>query len=291
MSLALENITNSQFPDLFQSALVQPLGLNSTFYSQPPSTSSGVIPGNTSVSGWEGFLYDGTPGGGYYSSSHDLAAIGRSILNSTLISPATTRTWMKPRTMTSNPNYNIGAVWQIVPAPTKRISYLYTKDGDVGHYATYLVLMPDYGTFCPSASNTDQRLRFHPRFGSLPPLANFPALIADSTHHRHRLHRTQRLNNWRSPFRQVRIVQHPRYRLCTRRRGRHQTTRRSDLPRHIPRCQQQQHLGRQRHRRRPRSSADHLDHQWNRHKTRIDRVSCFTECCLFIRWWQHERTI
>lgn len=81
-------------------------------------------------------------------STKDLSNLGRAILNSTLLRPAQTRAWLKPKTHTSSLRASVGAPWEIyrVPGLTQdgRVIDIYTKDGGIGLYASLLVLIPDY---------------------------------------------------------------------------------------------------------------------------------------------------
>jgi hypothetical protein len=81
-----------------------------------------------------------------FSSMNDLTAIGRSILTSSLIKPAITRRWMKPRGFVSNHFTAVGAPWEIIrlqASPNNRIIDLYTKSGDLPGYSSQFVLIPD----------------------------------------------------------------------------------------------------------------------------------------------------
>ena len=126
--------------------LTQPLNLTSTTYDLPESKSSSVIPFNSTISSYDAAQYDAAPAGGFYSSASDLRRVGISILNSSLLSPAQTRRWMKPTSLTSNPNFTVGAPWEILRAPTTdgRESWFYTKSGDLGMYSSQMVLLPDH---------------------------------------------------------------------------------------------------------------------------------------------------
>ena len=73
-----------------------------------------------------------------------MTKFGLSILNSSFLTPAQTRRWLKPKAFTSNVNVSVGAPWEIRRAPGQRVSYLYTKSGFVSPYSSQLVLMPDY---------------------------------------------------------------------------------------------------------------------------------------------------
>lgn len=85
--------------------------------------------------------------GNMYSSINDMAAFGKSILNSSLLSPAQTRRWMKPLTHTSDPLVSVGAPWEILRyqlPSSSRIVGLYTKDGEIGLYESQFALAPDW---------------------------------------------------------------------------------------------------------------------------------------------------
>jgi Beta-lactamase len=144
LGYALENITGTSLSDLLTSELIEPLGLNASSYAQPASSEMSIVPVNASASGYNLNLFDLAPTGGYYSSLNDLTKVGRSILNSTFLTPAMTRKWMKPGTFTSNANYSVGEPWEIIRAPGERVSHLYTKSGGLALYSSEFVLMPDY---------------------------------------------------------------------------------------------------------------------------------------------------
>lgn len=73
-----------------------------------------------------------------------MAAIGRAMLNSTLLSPASTRQWIKPVTLTPNVNVAVGAPWEIFRAQIGGQTVdMYTKNGAAGSYATLFALIPD----------------------------------------------------------------------------------------------------------------------------------------------------
>lgn len=142
--MALEKITESKFPDLFQKSFVDKLGLNSTTDHLPESDESSYIPINSNISWYNADLHAYTPGGGYWSSVNDLRKIGASILNASLISSSRTRHWMKPAVFTSNPNATVGAPWESYLAPLKRHSWMYTKSGDLGTYSSHIILLREY---------------------------------------------------------------------------------------------------------------------------------------------------
>ncbi|KAK5940759.1 hypothetical protein PMZ80_007176 [Knufia obscura] len=179
LAYALENITNTSFAELFQTHLVEPLDLKSTFYSAPADSNDSIIPVNASISGYNADFLDSAPFGGYYSSAHDVSIIARSILNSTFLSPAQTRRWLKPLSfLPPGPLLEnggvvqaVGAPWEIIRAPTttstlldasscgacdtsstdtnataaeKYQTWIYTKEGDLGMYSSLTALMPEF---------------------------------------------------------------------------------------------------------------------------------------------------
>ncbi|KAI0475625.1 beta-lactamase/transpeptidase-like protein [Xylariaceae sp. FL0804] len=174
LSYALENITNTSMPDLFNRALVAPLGLRATHYTVPASTAGGFVPyGNTTASWWAADLRDETVAGGYFSSVRDANVVARAVLAFELLPPALTRRWMAPVAFTSDADFLVGAPWEILRAPTTSTSslssssssspssssssdttttaaagagplqYMYTKSGDLGQYAGQTVLLPE----------------------------------------------------------------------------------------------------------------------------------------------------
>lgn len=91
--------------------------------------------------------------GGIYSNGADLRTAGLSILNSELLSAATTRAWMKPLSGTGSLVELVGAPWEIArlmipvtPGSNRtRVSDLYTKAGGNGDYTCIFALSPDHG--------------------------------------------------------------------------------------------------------------------------------------------------
>lgn len=83
----------------------------------------------------------------------DLSRMGRSILKSSLLPPAVSREWMKPVSHMDSLRSAVGRPWEIyrvdVPVSantsTTRIVDLYTKNGGLGTYVSYLILSPDHG--------------------------------------------------------------------------------------------------------------------------------------------------
>ena len=84
-----------------------------------------------------------------YSTTNDLLAFGRSILESRLLDPSATRAWLKPRSHTALIDQAIGLPWEIFRGEDithdGRVIDFYTKGGAFDKYHSLLVLVPDYG--------------------------------------------------------------------------------------------------------------------------------------------------
>ncbi|KAE9386343.1 beta-lactamase/transpeptidase-like protein [Gymnopus androsaceus JB14] len=145
LGYALENITGESFELMFRRDLVGRLGLNGTSYSEPVNSTEAVIPFSISGSAWSYEAGDETPGSGIYSTLADLMRIGQSMLNNEVLSPSTTRSWVKPVAHTASLQMSVGKPWEIIRTSVDgRVVDLYTKSGDVGAYSSVLVIIPDY---------------------------------------------------------------------------------------------------------------------------------------------------
>ncbi|KAK4182841.1 beta-lactamase/transpeptidase-like protein [Podospora australis] len=150
LGYAVENITGMPFPDIVTETLVTPLNLSRTFLTKPPASEStnAVILEPL----WSLDMGDEAPAAGYYQSVTDLTTLGRSILNSTFLPPATTRQWLKPITHTSSLYTSIGRPWEILRTPVEsplgsnktRIVDIYTKFGGGDGYTSLIGLSPDH---------------------------------------------------------------------------------------------------------------------------------------------------
>ncbi|KAI0403229.1 putative penicillin-binding protein [Xylaria palmicola] len=144
----LEAMSGTSYNALVQSKVLKPLGLTDTSATVPTGRGSWVIPTGDA----NGFQYnygDETPTAGIYSSSDNLARLGRSILLHQQLSALDTRRWMKPTSHTSSPFFSVGSPWEIWRTRSQitsgRLVDLYTKSGSVGQYDSQLILLPDYG--------------------------------------------------------------------------------------------------------------------------------------------------
>lgn len=99
--------------------------------------------------------------GGYFSSTNDMAALGKAILNSTQLSKAMTHRWMKPSSFVEDFAQGVGRPWEIFRIKVNGQSVdAYTKSGDCkqgtcrylnptdsfqgGVYSTLFALIPQY---------------------------------------------------------------------------------------------------------------------------------------------------
>ena len=168
LAYALQNITGTPFPELFQKHLVEKHGLKATSYTIPKSSSNSVIPVNATTSYYNVDFAESSPFGGYFSTLNDVTIVARAILNSTFLSPATTRKWLKPLSFTApGPLATtdgimaaVGAPWEITRAPaintplvpagssqsagSKYQTWIYTKTGDIGLYSSITSLIPEF---------------------------------------------------------------------------------------------------------------------------------------------------
>ncbi|KAK8872864.1 Beta-lactamase 2 [Apiospora arundinis] len=151
LALVIEAVSGKSFDDYIQETVLDPLGLNSTFPSRPPSdTKRGFIPDTTADRNW----WDADFGpwfsaaGGFYTSTNDFLTLGTAILSHKLLTPAQTRKWMKPKIATSSAGLMLGEPWEIFRADNVtadgRLVEVYTKTGDIWGYDAAFCLVPDY---------------------------------------------------------------------------------------------------------------------------------------------------
>ena len=145
LGYVIEGITNETVDQIAQESIYSPLDLTQSSFSVAPNASLGAIPIGLNDSGWTLYLADGSPAGSMYSSLRDVNKIGRSMLNSTLLSPAVTRRWLKPGSHTDSLRASVGKPWEIYRSEVNgRVVDAYTKSGNIGYWGSILVLIPDY---------------------------------------------------------------------------------------------------------------------------------------------------
>ena len=148
LGLAIANITNNPIEAVYHDSIFEPLGMTSSNSTAP--TGEAELARSVLVDP-QGFSLEGgftTPSGGLFSTINDLAKVGTSLLNSTLLPTNITRKWMKPITHTASLTHSVGAPWEIqryIHPSTGKVTDLYTKLGDSGSYGGVTVVIPDYG--------------------------------------------------------------------------------------------------------------------------------------------------
>ncbi|KAH7120362.1 beta-lactamase/transpeptidase-like protein [Dactylonectria estremocensis] len=155
LGLVLERLSGLPYKDAIQKLLFDPLGLDDMSTIVPNGSDVNAINRRRidNTSAWGLDLPITTPSGGIYASGADLRTAGLSILNSELLSSATTRAWMKPLSGTGSLVELVGAPWEIsrlmipvTPGSNRaRVSDLYTKAGGNGDYTAIFALSPDHG--------------------------------------------------------------------------------------------------------------------------------------------------
>ncbi|KAI1742398.1 beta-lactamase/transpeptidase-like protein [Xylaria scruposa] len=131
----------------FQKAVFGPLNMTSTSSLSPTKKpySGYVVAGSADDFAFQGGITSSS--GGIFSTTNDIAKLGISMLNATLLPADQTRKWMKPNSFTASVDFALGMGWEIyryADQVTGHITDLYTKLGDSGAYASYIVVVPDY---------------------------------------------------------------------------------------------------------------------------------------------------
>ncbi|KAH7317708.1 beta-lactamase/transpeptidase-like protein [Rhexocercosporidium sp. MPI-PUGE-AT-0058] len=119
LSYALQNATGRNYTQLLQNLILDPLNMTNT---------------------------------GLFSTTHDLSTLLLEILspNPTLLTRSQMNAWLKPHSMTSDPNTLVGLPWEIYRAETLTPAHphaidIYTKSGGAFGYAAILGVIEQYG--------------------------------------------------------------------------------------------------------------------------------------------------
>ncbi|KAL6918990.1 hypothetical protein FSHL1_002971 [Fusarium sambucinum] len=150
LAYAVEGMSGKSFEKSLKSSLLTPLSMKRTTLEAPKSKENAMIPENELLSWWNLTTADASPYGGMFSTAADLTRLGQSILRSTILEPATTRSWLKPMSHTADLKMSVGMPWEIrrtsVPLGSNgtRVVDLYTKNGALGLYTAIFVLSPDH---------------------------------------------------------------------------------------------------------------------------------------------------
>lgn len=82
-----------------------------------------------------------------YASAEDLSNLGRAIMSHKLLSPVTTRRWLKPFAFSSDPRAMVGMPWgarRINVGDPYRWTTAFNKAGNIGDYSALLAILPDF---------------------------------------------------------------------------------------------------------------------------------------------------
>lgn len=140
LALAVESTSQKKFDSVFHDRVRTPLGLENTHFLAPRTHLFGTGLSNTSLKGEQAAL-------SLVSTISDLAKLGRAILTSSLLPPATTRRWLKPFASTSNLRNAVGRPWEIYhygTLSTDPVIDVYMKTGSVGRYISHFGLVPSH---------------------------------------------------------------------------------------------------------------------------------------------------
>lgn len=148
LGTALANLVGKPLEEIFTTSLIEPLGLTGTTLGNPSNiTDRSVIPDSDATS-WNNVLGPQDPAAGAFSTVHDLALIGKAILNSTLTSTSTTRRWFTSTSFVNSIDQAVGRGWEIfrrrLPGSGGYTIDIYTKSGYWGPYTSIFVLIPTY---------------------------------------------------------------------------------------------------------------------------------------------------
>ncbi|KAI1653525.1 beta-lactamase/transpeptidase-like protein [Daldinia decipiens] len=146
LGYALETITGKTFQTLMEESVIKPLGLNNTFL-KAPEDSRGIIPGDRYETGWAFDIGESLATGNMYASAKDVSTLGRAILSYKLLSPVSTRRWLKPFAFSSDPLAMVGMPWgarRIKLEDTYRYTTAFNKAGNIGDYSAILAILPDF---------------------------------------------------------------------------------------------------------------------------------------------------
>ncbi|KAH7137906.1 beta-lactamase/transpeptidase-like protein [Dendryphion nanum] len=144
LTAAIGSIVGKNLSTLSRESILDPLQMNSSFYTVPASLSQRSVIVNDAE--WQAVAGITEGSGGLSSSINDLAKFGISILNSTLLPEDKTRKWLKPVSLTGRLEYSMGRPWEILryTHASGAVTDLYTKAGNSGSYSSYLVIIPEY---------------------------------------------------------------------------------------------------------------------------------------------------
>ncbi|KAK0111461.1 hypothetical protein ONS95_001817 [Cadophora gregata] len=149
LSYALQNATGQNYTQLLKDLIVKPLNLTNTGVS-PGDDDKAVIP--PVQNSWGSDYGDNAPGGGLFSTTHDLSRLLLDILspNPRLLTRSQINAWLKPHSTTTDIRTLISIPWEIYRAQTLTSTHphtidVYTKSGAAVAYAAILGVIEQYG--------------------------------------------------------------------------------------------------------------------------------------------------
>ncbi|KAH7016018.1 beta-lactamase/transpeptidase-like protein [Microdochium trichocladiopsis] len=131
LGYALENISGLPYGEVIGKYIREPLGLATTSL-ELTALEDAIVPVGMGAE-WITMpvgIYNATAG--LYSTPKEVAEITRSILSHTLLSEARVNAWLKPAVFTSSTH-------------SARPTEIYTKEGGVPGFGSYVALVPEYG--------------------------------------------------------------------------------------------------------------------------------------------------
>jgi hypothetical protein len=148
LALAIEEKTGENFTEQIKNHIADPLGLKATAPS-PGDSAAAVIPPIENTWGSDYGL--NAPAGGLVSTLSDLSRFAQSILSRTVLSPAQTRAWLKPSSLTGSLRSQVGLPWEIyrpegiLPDHPSYAATIYAKSGGAYGYRAQLALLDSHG--------------------------------------------------------------------------------------------------------------------------------------------------
>lgn len=148
LALAVEKATGQDFTAQIKNWVTDPLGLNSTAPS-PGDSAVAVIPPVDNT--WGSDYGINAPAGGLVSTLSDMSKFAHAILSRKALSPAQTREWLKPSSLTGSLSSQVGLPWEIfrpvsiLPDHPSYAATIYAKSGGAYAYRSQLALLDSHG--------------------------------------------------------------------------------------------------------------------------------------------------
>ncbi|RSM05370.1 hypothetical protein CDV31_009608 [Fusarium ambrosium] len=160
LGFALENMTGLSYGDIILQQISNPLNLSSVVGFKLEDVSKSILPTEGGSQWIERDFGNYAATAGLYATPDDLSRFVRGVLSHKLLTGPRTNSWLQPATFTSSFYSSVGMPWEIYRStsltPSVRPVDVYTKSGDVGVYAAYIALIPEYDAgFTINAAGAD----------------------------------------------------------------------------------------------------------------------------------------